>query len=50
MKRSVALPQPVNEWLIDKASREGLSVSALISHLLMNAAKGDSVSRNGGEP
>jgi macrodomain Ter protein organizer (MatP/YcbG family) len=40
-KRSISLPTPVNAWLTDEAQRRGMTVSALVAHLLMNIMRDD---------
>lgn len=35
IKRSIAIPLPVDKWLERTAKKQGYSVSALVTHLLL---------------
>ena len=39
VKRSIAIPAPLLKWLQERAEKEGLSVSALITQMLMAEKK-----------
>lgn len=38
-KISIAIPEPLNQQLRKRAKKDGMSLSALISHALMNYMK-----------